>query len=419
MAPMAPRSLASLLVAVLVAGGCASGSDDDSTAASGDPFAGDTSVETDPASATSEPFAGDPFYVPPEPLPAGVPGDVIALEEVESPWDDTTVWRVLHLSEKVSGEPVAVSGLLMAPAEPPAEPLPILALAHGTTGLGDQCAPSVMFTSGGRGRLEVGNLPEDVRRNHVVVATDYEGLGPPGPHPYLVGPSAGRNVLDSIRAAIRADVGAAAGSPAIVWGHSQGGAAALMTAELADDHAPELHLVGVAAGAPAGDVSDIDPDEVGEAYLGFVPMIFSGLRAAYPDVDLSAVLTDAGLAAVDDVEDQCVAEVITGFSDAEPTDLLRTDLGAGSEAIDLLARAAPATRALDVPALIYHGLDDDLVPAASSARMVERYCAAGGAPVERTTYEGRGHVDVIFAAFGDLFAYLGDRIDGAPAPTSC
>ena len=42
-----------------------------------------------------------------------------------------------------------------------------------------------------------------------------------------------------------------------VWGHSQGGHAALFTGELAPEYAPELKLVGIAVAAPATDLVEL------------------------------------------------------------------------------------------------------------------------------------------------------------------
>jgi hypothetical protein len=60
----------------------------------------------------------------------------------------------------------------------------------------------------------------------IVVATDYPRLGTAGPHPYLIGVSEGRAVLDAVRAA-RLLPDARAGYRLALWGHSPGGQAAL------------------------------------------------------------------------------------------------------------------------------------------------------------------------------------------------
>jgi alpha-beta hydrolase superfamily lysophospholipase len=69
-------------------------------------------------------------------------------------------------------------------------------------------------------------LAEMMARGYVVVATDHPGLGTPGMHPYLIGVSEGRAVLDSVRAA-RDLPDAGASNRFVVWGHSQGGHASL------------------------------------------------------------------------------------------------------------------------------------------------------------------------------------------------
>ena len=84
----------------------------------------------------------------------------------------------------------------------------------------------------------------------IVVATDYAGLGTKGIHPYLIGESEARSVLDSVRAA-RALPNSGASNRFAVLGHSQGGHAALDPGQVAARYAPDLKLVGVAAAAPA------------------------------------------------------------------------------------------------------------------------------------------------------------------------
>ena len=98
-----------------------------------------------------------------------------------------------------------------------------------------------------------------LERGYVVVAPDYPGLGTAGPHAYLVGEAAARAVLDSVRAAIALPTGA--GNRFAVWGHSQGGHAAIFTGLAARRYAPELQLVGVAAAAPATDLGTLLRDD--------------------------------------------------------------------------------------------------------------------------------------------------------------
>ena len=120
-------------------------------------------------------------------------------------------------------------------------------LGHPTSGVVKKCPPSLMPDISGT----IWRLPQMLAKGYIVVATDYPDLGTPGIHPFLIGESEeGRAVLDSMRAT-RALLRSGACNRFVVWGHSQGGQAALNTGELAQSYAPELKLLGVAAAAPA------------------------------------------------------------------------------------------------------------------------------------------------------------------------
>jgi hypothetical protein len=141
--------------------------------------------------------AGDAFYEPPADLDAFENGDVIWAEVLDAP-DGVLAWKVLYRSESIGGDAIAVSGVVTAPDAPaPDGGRPVVTWAHGTTGTADQCAPS----RGGEPIDSVFEYRAAVDAGYVAVATDYEGLGTPGLHPYLVGESQGRGVLDVVRAA--------------------------------------------------------------------------------------------------------------------------------------------------------------------------------------------------------------------------
>jgi dipeptidyl aminopeptidase/acylaminoacyl peptidase len=65
-------------------------------------------------------------------------------------------------------------------------------------------------------------LNQMLAQGYVVTATDYPGLGTQGIHPFLIGVSEDRAVLDSVRAA-RDLPNSGASNRFVVWGHSQGG----------------------------------------------------------------------------------------------------------------------------------------------------------------------------------------------------
>jgi hypothetical protein len=81
------------------------------------------------------------FYDPPDDLD-GEPGTILRSE----PFDEglpsgTQGWRVLFVSTDDQGEPIAVSGLVLASSDPAPGPRPVLAGAHGTTGIARRGQP--------------------------------------------------------------------------------------------------------------------------------------------------------------------------------------------------------------------------------------------------------------------------------------
>ena len=204
---------------------------------------------------------------------------------------------MMYLSESIHGEPIAVTGTAVVPSTAaPDGGRPILSVAHGTTGIADQCAPSHDPSS------DLAAQARFINAGYLVAVTDYEGLGTPGRHPYLVGESEGRSVLDAAKAA-RQLPGADAGHQLAIWGHSQGGHAALWAAQLAARWAPELELIGtVAAGVPADLTGTGETVETGPA-KGYIFLTIAGYAAAYPELQPSSVLTPAGEAALDIVDE--------------------------------------------------------------------------------------------------------------------
>lgn len=171
------------------------------------------------------------FYVPPAETPSEL-GDVIWVEPVTAPG---SAWKVLYRSENVDGSAAAVSGWVAVSPDP--GPHRILVVAHGTTGLGDACAPTM------RGGANPFLFEDHLEAGWTVAFTDYQGLGTPGLHHYLVAEAAARSLLDVARTAMVIDDQAL---PEIAfYEFSQGGHAVLSAAELATQLAPELTVTGL------------------------------------------------------------------------------------------------------------------------------------------------------------------------------
>src|SRR5690349_21540446 len=128
----------------------------------------------------------------------GEPGSIIRIEPMRGAPMGASAFRVLYRSRDQNRDAIAVSGVIVVPrGNAPRGGRPVVAWAHGTTGIARKCAPSLRPSI----YQTIHGLRDLLARGYVVTATDYPGLGTVGPHPYLIGVSEGRAVLDSVRAA--------------------------------------------------------------------------------------------------------------------------------------------------------------------------------------------------------------------------
>jgi pimeloyl-ACP methyl ester carboxylesterase len=379
-----------------------------------------TATSAPPTAGGADAPAGDAFYVPPSPLPAGQSGDIIWSRPFDGP-GGAQGYEVLYLSTTVDDQAVAVSGVIIVPgpsaAAAPAQGRAVLSWAHGTTGLGDECAPSKQYPTGQAGELLLAQVA--VGRGFVYAATDYQGLGPPGDHPFVVGLSEGRNVLDIARAAEHLPgSGATLTSKVVVWGHSQGGGAALFAAELAPTYSPDLQVVGAVAGAPATELSTVAAANDGGPNAGFLLMALVGFHAAYPNLSYDAVLNAAGMDAVATIDTECTNAINRDFGGTKLADYTTIDPATAPGWSDAYAANEAGQVTTSVPIFMYQGDADEVVPVAVSAAALQKYCALG-VTVSRKTYPGADHTSVIPAALVDILGFVNDRLAGVPAPSSC
>lgn len=357
--------------------------------------------------------AGSAFYTAPVDAAGAEAGELIWVRRIEAP-DGGEGYGILYWSTARDGSLVPVSGVLFVPVGA-TQPMPVVAWAHGTEGLGDGCAPSVGFFAG-EGDLDA-LAAHAIESGAVFVATDYQGLGTPGEHPYMVNELSARNVLDSIRAAARFT--ATPNPVGLLLGQSQGASAVLYATEIQPTYAPDVALQGAAALSVPYGLTRLADSLQGSESFGYVLMTVHGYGAVYPELEATeAGLTPVGRTALDTIGAACIGQIFeeyAGRSDAEfglasvldappfQAELSRNDLG----------RMTPA-----VPVFIGHGELDDVIPLANAQALKEAYCAAG-VVVEGRIYPGAGHVDVLSAASDDLLGFLDARATGQQPVTSC
>jgi pimeloyl-ACP methyl ester carboxylesterase len=370
---------------------------------------------------------GDAFYVPPRPLAKAKAGTIIRSMPIGGAPAGARAWKILYHSRAVDGRDIAVSGVVIAPTgAAPRGGRVVVTWAHGTSGMADLCAPSkqsdiasgAASTSGPAGfGARMPMVQTFLDAGYVVAATDYEGIGTPGLHPFLVGESEGRSVLDAARAAHGLKAAAAA-NRVLVFGHSQGGHAALFAGEIAASYAPELRMLGVAAGAPAPDVEHTLPFVASAKFAnGFVVSVVEGFHAAYPQFDPAALLSPDALAQASIVDQKCLGDVATTFSSSPNLVLAHNPLDIPALATIVRANSY-GNRPTGAPLLVVQGTADQLVPQSATDAFVQKACAAGDT-VDYRLVPGATHGAEIPAAANDIAAWFAARVSGTAATSTC
>jgi pimeloyl-ACP methyl ester carboxylesterase len=353
---------------------------------------------------------------------AGPPGSLIRVKGMpEIRLTKAMVYRLLYRSRGMNGEAIAVSGMAVVPfRSPPPGGWPIVAWAHGTTGIVPKCAPSLLpaplKTIAGINALIAGEF--------VIVATDYPGLGAGTIHPYLVGVSEGRAVLDSVRA-VRALSAARAGDRFALFGYSQGGHAALWAGQLHRRYAPELDLVGVAALAPATELGQLFADDIhrlaGRILSGLVIESWSNPKVY--GAPLGVLVSPSEQAAFREIGGDCIDLAPDEIRDLRanrriPTDFLQASPTKVEPWRSIIAANRPATGPIGAPFYIAQGTADTTVDPPVTEEFVRRLCAAGSV-VWLEKFPGKTHHDIPKAAGRSAVDWIRDRFAGRPPPSSC
>jgi len=340
------------------------------------------------------------FYEAPEPLPDGLPGAVIRGQPMDAYLVPgvrlrARAWRILYRSTSATGEPTAVSGTVLLPGGRPGGVRPLLGYAIGTHGIGDAAAPSRLLPRGLE--WEAALIALALARGWAVAVTDYQGLGTPGDHTYMVGRALGPNVLDAMRAArALAPEELPADGPAAILGYSEGGAAAAWAAQLQPSYAPEIALAGVAAGAAAADVESAGPNVERGFFSFFMAYGGIGYAAAYPELDLDSYLTPKarkGIAALR--ESNVLQAALSGPHFARAADLTQPNVLELPEWRRRLRENRLGSIAPAAPVLLHHARGDQIVSFGQSTRLRDDWRALGA---DVRLYVTRGGVEHISGA---------------------
>lgn len=355
--------------------------------------------------------------------------------------------RIRYTSTNERGELVPVTGAFYSNPKPKG----LVAMAPGTRGLGDQCAPSAaagMVSSVGSSEsksptvninYETPMVRTLLDAGYSVVVTDYIGLGTPGIHTYLNRVDQGHALIDAARSV------ATDNQKIAFWGYSQGGGASAAAAELVSEYAPELNVVGTFSGAAPADPAAVMSQGIEWMQGPVIGFAAASYAESYPEfaAAFDEILTDQGRAWLEGLKNACAIDAMG--AKVNYRELTKT----GQSFAEVVTESPQMRTYLDLnkvgnvpvsaPILVLTNADDDLVPEPQATQLAADYCALGspveyrkvvvpGSPTQplssgrstpTTKSPGSNHALPLVLHTAGVIDWLDERFDGKPMRTVC
>ncbi|EME15273.1 lipase family protein [Rhodococcus triatomae] len=371
------------------------------------------------------PPTADPFYTYDGPLDRHAPGAVLGtrtmpygFHQLATPITST---QVLYRTTDQFDRPTTTVATILRPLVP--GPPKILSYHMAYDALGSECDPSYTLTGNGAysqaGTFEQGVITGYLASGFTVVVPDYEGPD----LEWTIGRQSAYAALDGVRAA-ESVLELPASTPVGLAGYSGGSVPTQWGAEVAPTYAPELNVVGAAAGGLPVNLAHNLPYVSGStSWAGVIPALIVSYERTY-DLDTGAFLSEHGRQIVDTVSSQCInafASRYPGLTDGEMvrapyTSLL--DVPSVVESInDNIMGTAGTPR---VPMLLaagdVDGTGDSVMVTADVEGLAHEYCERGVA-VTYARYARMSHSEAFLPFQAQTAQFFTDRFAGA-APTS-
>lgn len=363
------------------------------------------------------PPADDPFYEQPDNLSSYSLGAIVDSRPVEIRLFRRRLkidaWHLKFRTTASDGTPAAGVATVMLPRRRPnGHERSLLAYQPAIDSLGPTGDPSYTLRRGDHLELPVMLLA--LRRGWVVLVVDWTGLQ----HSFVDLAGAARFVLDGIRAGISFEPGRVGPTTAVaLWGYSGGALATLFAAEQHPQYAPELNIVGAAAGGGGVDItSSPEMFEAGNLLSGIPFGACIAASRTFPDFDLRGHLTTHGQAMVAAAGEMTMEQLAMSFPFVRMSSILTvptiSDLPGARAAFEATrcGQATPATAMF-----LYHAIHDQATSVTDVDKLVEKY-RSEGVDVTYRRYRFGEHMIVMFRAVRPVLRCLAQRFSGSNAP---
>lgn len=372
----------------------------------------------------------DPFHTPPRGWEATALGTILhcrpvtigAFGLVRQP--SFTAWQLLYRTSDLDGRPDSTVVTVLVPPRATGTPDRVVSFQCAIDAVSSQCFPSYALRQGSRAlgavpQFELFLIGAALDRGWIVAVPDHEGMlgvfGAPR--------EPGYRSLDGIRATLGfPELGLDPDTQVGLFGYSGGGMATSWTAEMADSYAPELNIVGAAAGSPVGDPASTFLRLNGSVFSGLPGMVVAGLRRVSPALDaaLNETTTATAQRRLNALTDRTTVGAVLSAPRMDWDSMMTTPLAdvlARPQIVELLQSLQLGLHTPSMPMLVVQSVADPLISVDDVDGQVQRYHAAG-AHVTYLRDRLSEHLTLAIFAAPLMYDWLDDRFAGRPLPAS-
>lgn len=381
-------------------------------------------AQADPGPGSPIP-ANDPFYSYDGSLDVA-PGTVLRTRPMTfaTPTQTTPITgeQVLYRTTDQQGDAVVTVATVLRPLIP--GPTKIVSYHMAYDALGSQCDPSYTLSGGATSLIasaEQAVIAGYLAAGYTVVAPDYEGEE----LEWTVGRQSGYAALDGVRAA-ESFLGFPSSTPVGLIGYSGGSVPTQWGAEVAPQYAPELNIVGVAAGGVPVDFAHNLPYVSGSAqWAGVIPALIVAYQRAY-GLDTSEFLSDYGAQVVSQVDQECIAQFAAGYPTLTDAEMVKApytsllDVPAVVEIINSNIMGSSGTPTAPLFLAVGHSdpIGDTVMITADVEGLAHEYCGRG-VDVQYAQYDGLNHREAFAPFEAQGLQFLTERFAGVPTHSNC
>lgn len=369
----------------------------------------------------------DPFYSYADSLEGVDAGTVLRTRPVPYGYNNLTApirsTQVLYRTTDQRGLPTTTVATVLLP--PAAGPTKLISYHMAYDALGSECDPSYTLTGTG-GHSQTGTFEQAVitgylAAGYTVVVPNYEGAG----QQWTIGRQSGYAALDGIRAA-EALLGLPASTPVGMAGYSGGSVPTQWGAEIAPTYAPELNIVGAAAGGlPVHLAHNLPYVSGSQSWAGVIPALIVAYQRAY-GLDTAAFLSPTGVRITDEVAGLCINNFASKFPGLTDSEMVAPPYTSLLEVPSVVAaindNIMGSTGTPRVPMLLavgdVDGIGDGVMVTADVEGLARDYCDRG-VPVTYAQFDRLSHAEAFIPFQGQTSAFFADRFAAAPPTGNC